>query len=94
MRIHATYNHQPELFHYPSFSGKVDIHPLIPRGGMPKKYFATIWLSVCDKKDGKKSKDDAGRWCAIKVMYLSISSMPVRWMASLFFFPFFEIDRI
>jgi hypothetical protein len=27
-------------------------------------------------------------------MYLSISSMPVRWMASLFFFPFFEIDRI
>jgi hypothetical protein len=29
----------------------------------------------------------------IKVTFLSMSSMPVRWMTS-HFFPFFEIDRI
>jgi hypothetical protein len=38
------------------------------------------WLSVCDKNEGQKSKDDGKRCWAIKVAYLSVSSMPVRWM--------------
>jgi hypothetical protein len=43
-------------YHYPSFS-KEGEHPFFhPRGGMPKKCFAAIWLSVCDKKGGGEKR--------------------------------------